>query len=391
MTTGVSGVATTGKAPDMFDFDFILKKTNYRWKIKTDRGMTVAYKTSNSSIEDLVNAVANTTTPKVITINGGGSYFNINGPLRINSDTVLIGAGMEPMSGFNLETNGNCNMLEPYGGTGADNIADVMLWNLKFDANKGIQGGAGPYSCIAWELGEVNAGNWKLLHMDNVHCTDAKGHVISLKTLTGGATGAAAQVILHNVKAYSPAYNYYGLNTDRIFDSKFHHLILQNFRAQNSFASNVMTDVYMSGGDTNIPNFHLTNSMNTKSIFHNIRSDWCDDHGFLIDNADNNSFGLLQVTQCKDVDDTFTALRFEGSAQHNQVGQLIVEHDASRSVNAWKYGVEFVETSMYNQIGLVKVDEGAVATAEVSDLYANRNEVLMVTRENGLAGRLIYG
>ena len=367
-------------------WDYIVKQTQTQWVAKTSFGKTLATAAANTSLEDLVNAclVDKGSSWGVVQLSPKGDAMNIDGAIDAPSNTVIRGTGPMQWSEFNLETNANVNMLQPVGGVGDDDIGDVVLIDVAFDGNKGSQGGAGPYSCIDWTLGNADKGSWAMLSLYRVRAQDAKGHCIDISTTTGGL----ATVRAIDVRAFSPQQTFFGLHTNRIFDSWFDFMLLQNMQCENGFTSNHVGKLYLSGGDTNVPNLHLTNSNNEETTWAQIRSDWCNRDAIDIDNADHNNFGIIQVTQQKTFDDTYAAVLLEGNASDNIIDNVIVGFRASRSAHKWKYGVEINDTASDNLINTVNCADGVV-TAEVFDIPANGNTFGKIVRSGGLIGRYV--
>ena len=367
-------------------WDYIVKQTQTQWVAKTSFGKTLATAAANTSLEDLVNACL---TDKgsdygLVQLSPRGSIMNIDDPILVPSNTVIRGLGPMQWSEFDLETDSNCNMLEPVGGVGDDDIGDVVLIDVAFDGDKSNQAGAGPYSCIDWTLTNADKGSWAMLSLYRVRAQRAKGHCIDLQTTTGDL----ATVRAFDVRGYDPEATFYGLHTDRIFDSMFDYLVLQNMKCETAFTSNVVLNVYLSGGDTNLSNLWLTNSSNEETHWHNIRSDWCNRDAIRIDNADHNTFTNIMVSQQKTSDDTYAAVVLEGSAADNVIDSVVVGYRSSRSVVKWKYGVEINDTAGDNIINSVNCADGVV-TAEVFDIPANGNTFGKIVRSGGYIGRYV--
>jgi hypothetical protein len=217
-----------------------------------------------------------------------------------------------------------------------------------------------------------------------VRAQNAKGHCIDIGTTTGGL----ATVRAFDVRGFAPQATFYGLHTDRVFDSWMDMMLLQNYQAENGLTSCHMGRFYLSGGDTNLPNLHLTNSNNEETTWAQIRSDWCNRDAIDIDNADHNNFGVIQVTQQKTFDDTYAAVLFEGTSTDNIVDNLIIGFRASRSAHKWKYAIEINDTAGGNLINNVNAADGVV-TAEVFDILANGNTFGTIVRSGGLIGRYV--
>lgn len=387
MTRMINCLAAQATMPDDIPWDYILKKTNGHWKARNDRGQTLAKTSTNTSMETLLNAILTDKGADYgkIAIDGKGTVMNIDGSFSVPSNTILQGMGPRNWAGFFLSNGGNCNMIEPVGGPGDDDIGDVIIDSIYLDANKLNNTGGGEISCLDWRLGNADKGSWAMISLYRSKFDDAYGHVVDI----GGNTGGLATFKIIDCKFYQPRYTYFGLHFDNAWDGMMSNCLMANLKCENAFTSNHINNIYLAGGDQSVPNLYLTNSKCAETTWDGIRSDWCNDHAIHLDNADNNSFGTIEVTQQKTYDNARTAMKFSGSSQYNVVESLMVGFRATRNAFKWQYGVSFEETAAYNIIESLQCGVG-VTTAEVYYANAYHNVVKTCTGSLGKIGRAIY-
>ena len=404
MSVAVSGIGSYDHAPSMLDYDYIVKKGNFWYQVKTDRGMTLpgGRTSSNSSLEDLFNLalVDKGNTPGKLVYSTGGLTWNINGPIQIPRATVIQGDGPGPVGKLFLENGSDCHMLEPL----ADDVSDVILNGINADGNKAFN--AGNIDVLNWDMDTPLTYDWAMLDIKHMRLWNGNRCSFYAKTLSGGFS----TLRMEDVKAF------YGSNAatgttylERIFDAHIHRLSTTNMAIVKGCASLHIEDVYISGGDVDFglrmddvgtaPNYGPFENIITNMRVDNIRPGVGGagiDTPFEIADVYWLTMAAVTVTNINPgtADDTFNAVEINnGTKGLTWTGGGVIRNPLTSGPVYFATGIKEQDTANGNTyMGLQFGDsvKGNPDNAELELLAAGNSIAKGCTREGGLAARLRY-